>query len=208
MTAGQTSVGSNGYQNLLFPLDNMYITQGEGGTGSHEGTYNMDFSGWGANGKIYQCPYYAPCDLRLQRRTGSGYLWVSINPVNYVDGTLDYITIDVAHDDDRTKQAGDIVYQGQVLGHTGTYGNVTGDHVHISIGKGNNNDLITNQYGHSMVSNPYHIYNAMGVNDTILTRPLNYNWQYFTPTPTPPIPPIGYTRKSHFKFYLYRKDKN
>ena len=210
MLAGQTSVGQNGYQNLLFPLTYLRVTQGEG-VGSHKGTYNMDFSGWGPNGKVYQCPYYAPCDLKLVRRTGYGYIWESLDKVNYVDGTLDYIDINVAHDDNHSRTVGTIVRQGDLLGNTGTYGNVTGDHVHISLGKGRGNTLTENQYGHSMLTNPYHIYNAMGVNDTVISRTGGYTWHEFSgqPIPPTPIPPINYMGKTHFKFYLYsNKRKN
>ena len=44
MLAGQTGYGSNGKQNFLFPLDDMYLTQGSyTATYSHDGCYAMDF---------------------------------------------------------------------------------------------------------------------------------------------------------------------
>lgn len=214
MIAYETSVGSNGYQNLLFPLPYIYISQGEGGSYSHEGTYNIDFLGWGANGRIYHCPYYAPCDLKCKYVSASGVVWESVNMVNFIDGTLDYITLNVVHDNRNTDHyAGEIITQGNLLGYTGTKGNATGDHVHINVSKGLNNYQYQNQYGNWMFTNSYHIYNAMGVNDTVIVQGYGYNWRSFTPGPTPPgptppIPPISYTHKTHFKFYLYDRHKN
>lgn len=180
MLAGQTSVGSNGYQNLLFPLEYMYLTQGEGGSGSHQGTYNMDFRGQGANGRVYHCPYYAPCDLRCTTVNPSGYLWTSLNPVNFVDGTVDYVTISFVHDDLSDFHVGDIKHQGELIGYTGTKGQVTGDHVHINVAKGENKHLYENSYGNWMLQSSYHIYNAMGINDTVIVVSGGYNWKEFT----------------------------
>lgn len=197
MVAGQTSVGQNGYQNLLFPLAYLYVTQGEGGSYSHQGTYNIDFRGQNANGRVLQCPYYAPCDLRLTARTGAGYIWESINKVNYVDGTTDYITLAVAHDDDRTKQIGLQVSQGDLLGHTGTYGEVTGDHVHMNVARGQGKRYYTNPYGHSMLQDSIHIYNAMGVNNTVIVVSGGYVWKEFSG---------NYIFKQHkFPWVLYAK---
>ena len=48
----ETSVGNNGKQNVLFPLEYMYITQGENGGYSHQGSYSMDFVGYNASGVV------------------------------------------------------------------------------------------------------------------------------------------------------------
>ena len=62
MIAGQKLKRGN-IEVLLFPISYMYISQGEGGSYSHTGSYNVDFLGWGANGRIYNCSYYAPCSM-------------------------------------------------------------------------------------------------------------------------------------------------
>ena len=47
MLAGQKGYGLNGLQNFLFPMENMYITQGSyTATYSHNGCYAMDFDGY------------------------------------------------------------------------------------------------------------------------------------------------------------------
>lgn len=197
----QTSIGSNGYQNLLFPLEYMYISQGEGGSYSHEGTYNIDFLGYGANGRVYHCPYYAPCDVICYNVTPSGVMWNSINKVNFVDGTIDYISLNVVHDDNNTDHyVGEIIRQGDLLGRTGTKGDATGDHVHMNVALGQNQPLYQNSYGHYMLRNSVHLYNAMGVNDTNIIVSGGYTWKDFTNW-------HPRSRRSHFKFFLYDKRK-
>ena len=56
MQAGQRMVASDGYEVCLFPLPYMYISQGENGNVSHQGTYNIDCIGWSANGRVYDAP--------------------------------------------------------------------------------------------------------------------------------------------------------
>ena len=44
MQAGERMVGDNGYENFLFPLEDMYLSQGSyTATYSHNGCYAMDF---------------------------------------------------------------------------------------------------------------------------------------------------------------------
>ena len=63
-----------------------------------------------------------------------------MNQVHFADGSIDYLGIIVYHDNDITNNTysniGDIKRQGEVFNHTGTGGNVTGDHVHLETGKG------------------------------------------------------------------------
>ncbi len=212
MLAGQKSKGSNGYDNALFPLSFMYITQGEGNDSySHNGTYAMDFSGWGINGYMPNSPYYAPFDCHCVAIWGSTspmIVWESDNPVNYVDGTVDYMCIGFIHDDNTPSfHVGDTRSQGDLIGHTGTYGIATGDHVHIEIAKGQYAGYRQNSYGIYMLRNPYHIYNALGVNDTILVKDyyinnqsirIDYPWDTFgliIPKGKSTFPWVLYSRK-------------
>ena len=52
MIAGQKMKDNKNRQLCLFPLPYMNISQGEGGSYSHAGSYAIDFLGWGANGRI------------------------------------------------------------------------------------------------------------------------------------------------------------
>lgn len=131
MRAGQTMVAMDGYQVALFPLEYMNISQGEmmpsGWT--HYNTYNIDFLGWDANGRVYGCPIYAPCDLKvvaLWDYNGSHTVtFESVNKVHLANGGLDYLTIEFTHANNPPYHTiGDTVAQGVVCYYTGTYGNV------------------------------------------------------------------------------------
>lgn len=197
MLANHTYVGSNGKQNAVFPLEYMYLTQGENGSYSHKGTYAMDFQGMSSpSTRQYNCPYYAPCDMTLvaiSDNASHSYVYTSNSEVNFVDGTSGYLTLLVAHDS-ISYSVGRIVAQGYMLGRTGTYGNVTGDHVHMEAKKGQYEGCHYNSDGVYMLTNSTHIYDLLGVDDTILLVDGGYNWRDFGDTPT---------YKSNFKWVLY-----
>lgn len=207
MLAYHTYTGSNGRQDIMFPLEDMYLTQGENGSYSHQGTLAMDFIGYQNGQRVYQCAYYAPCDLELVARPDDSnhiYVYTSTSQVNFVDGTVGYFTIMFNHDND-VYNIGRFVYQGSIIGHTGTYGNgsSTGvaDHVHIEAKRGQWEGLIQNSQGVWCMKNADHLYNQLGVNDTVLTETGGYNWQEFVLPPTPPI----ITSKTKFNWALYAR---
>ena len=68
MKAGQKLVAEDGYEVALFEMPYMNISQDEGGSYSHQNTYNIDFLGWGANGRINNAPIYAPCTMKVVDR--------------------------------------------------------------------------------------------------------------------------------------------
>lgn len=185
MTANEKMIGGNNLQNVLFPLEYMYITQKEYGTYSHKDSMAMDFAGYSSSGVVTNCPYYAPCDLTLVKIYGSTSpiaVWQSNKKVNFIDGTIDYLTIGFAHDDNITTfTVGDTRKQGEIIGHTGTYGHATGDHVHIEMAKGEYAGFYQNDYGVWCLNNQVHIYNTMGVNNTKIIVGDDYNWRKFIP---------------------------
>lgn len=209
MAPNQRLVAADGYEVMLFPLEYMNASQPEGGGFSHAGTLQMDFLGWGANGRIYNCPYYAPCSCSCVATTDSSThnrVWQSDNMVHLADGTLGYVTFEVAHDDNPPYNVGISVQQGTLIGRTGTAGYVTGDHVHFQCARGtyagweqvppNNNWQLRNEM---------HIYDACYVNDTVIVNGYNYNWRtYDGPIPTPTE-----EKKDKFPWVLYaRKLRN
>lgn len=194
MIADQKLKTNEGVEVLLFPLPYLYMSQDEGGDFSHAGTLAMDFLGWGPNGRIYQAPYYAPCSCTCIASTESANrIWQSDSPVLYADGTVDYVTWVQAHDES-PHAVGTHLEQGDLLGHTGMAGEVTGDHLHLNIAKGkyanwekvppNNN---------WQLKNSIHIYNACFVNDTVIVQGYNHPWKnYDKPSPPKPPPKYGY----------------
>lgn len=179
MIAHQRMVASDGYEVMLFPLPYMYISQGENGDYSHQGTYNIDFLGWGANGRIYQAPMYAPCSCKCVATidvNNNGRIFQSLNKVHTPNG-LQYVTFMCFHDNNPIASVGDTFIQGDIFAHTGTAGNVTGDHTHFNcangIYEGWENVPPENR---SQLINSAHIYNICYINDTIIVDGLNYNW--------------------------------
>lgn len=209
MLANHTYTGSNGKQNCVFPFEYMYLTQGEMTTAqdsSHKGSYAMDFQGYGASGRILRCPYYAPCDMRLVAIADSNahsYVYTSLQEVNFIDGSSGYLTLLVAHDD-TSYSVGRLVKQGLELGRTGTYGISYGDHVHMEVKKGQYEGCHTNSQGTYMLTNSTHIYDLIGVDDTIIIQDGNYNWRVFGDTPIP-----MQNKRKNFPFVIYsRKRRN
>ena len=209
MVAGETLVAADGYEVALFPLPYMNISQGEmmPSGWSHYNVYNIDFLGWDANGRVYQAPIYAPCTMKvvstwMYYAGGNQVCFESVNKVHLADGSLDYLTIYFAHDSNPPYTTiGQVVNQGQLCYHTGTYGEVTGDHVHTCCGKGQFDGYTQRSGGHWDLTNRMHYYDAVYVNDTTIIDGNNYNWKTWSgpsPTPTPSFgkfPWVLYARK-------------
>ena len=206
MRAGQTLVANDGYEVALFPMPYMYISQDEGGSYSHQNTFNIDFLGWGANGRIYQAPIYAPCTMKLVDyfdNYAGGHLSVfeSVNKVHLANGNLNYLTIYFAHASSPPyTQIGSVVRQGQLCYYTGDYGNVTGDHVHTCCGQGTYQGFTTRIGGHEDLTNRIHYYNAVYVNDTTIVEGASHNWLIYQGGVTP-----SGRKRTKFPWVLYAR---
>lgn len=198
MKAGEKLKTKAGYEVLLFPLEYLNMSQDEGGDFSHAGTLAMDFLGWGENGRVYHCPYYAPCSCRCIGTTEiANRIWVSTNIVYRADNTLGYVCWVQAHDES-PHPVGTVLEQGDLLGYTGTAGEVTGDHVHFNFANGtyqgweqvppNNN---------WQLKNSVHIYNYCFVNDTVIINGYNHDWKTYDE------PPKLEKKKRKFPWVLY-----
>lgn len=203
MLAHQTMVADDGYEVMLFPLGYMNITQGENGQYSHQGTKNIDFIGWNSSGRVYKAPLYAPCTckcIRLLDPNSNGYIFESTKPVHTPAG-LQYINFTFAHDDNPNVRVGKTIRQGELIGNTGTAGNVTGDHVHFNCATGRYAGWETvPPKNKGQLKNSTHIYDICYVNDTVLIDDYNYNWTTFSGGITP------ITRKNKkFKWVLYSR---
>lgn len=203
MLAYQRLVASDGYEVALFPFEYLYMSQDEGGDYSHVNTYNIDFIGYDSNGVVLQCPFYAPCTLEcvaIWDSSSNNRVYQSVNKVHLADGSLDYLTIAFAHDDNPIHNIGDIIQQGALLGHTGTTGQVTGDHTHTCCGKGTYQGYTQRTGGHYDLTNRIHYWDAVYVNDTVIVRGFNHNWRVYNGD----ISPSG-QGKMKFKWILYAR---
>lgn len=210
MTPLQTLYDDNGYQVALFPLQELYISQGDTGTYSHDYSryYATDCVGYINGSRVYRCPCYAPVDIELiwKDPTECCAMWKSINKVHLSDGSISYIGIIIYHDNDIENNTyysiGTVKRMGQEFCKTGTGGRVSGDHLHIEVGKGIPN---LSQYKYHFLDSTdckrIRIFNALYINNTtILQNWTGYTWSTFqggSPTPTP----VG--KKYKFPFVLY-----
>ena len=198
MTAGQQMTNSQGVEIALFPLEYMNISQGEGGSYSHQGRWAIDFLGWDAFGRVYECPYYAPFSCHVVQHASYYNVWQSNNQVITPSGKK-YATFVVMHDEN-PPALGTYKNQGEVIGHTGTKTSpggtpVTGDHVHMQGASGQFAGWINN--GHDL-RNREHIYNLFYVNDTVIIDGYGYNWRTYDGGITPTD-----GKKYKFKWVLY-----
>ena len=203
-------VGTNGYEVALFHMPQLYMTQDEGGDFSHQGTYNIDFLGYTVSGYQAGAPLYAPTTMkvvatRMFYSGGNTVVFESTNMVNLANGYVDHLTIFFSHDaNPPIAIIGASVNQGQICYHTGTYGYVTGDHVHTCCGQGTYQGFTTRPTGHEDLTNRIHYWDALYVNDTTILQGFGHNWRIYQGG-TPPTPPITHYARGKFPWVLYAK---
>ncbi|MBO7611745.1 MAG: hypothetical protein J6T23_05995 [Elusimicrobia bacterium] len=130
-------------------------------------------------------------------------MWQSVNPVHFADGSIDYLGIIAYHDNDiqngTYSTVGTIKRQGEIFNRTGTGGNVSGDHIHLEVGKGQVNLQSDYLYHFRDDTGCKRIKpdEALFINDTTIIPDYNNYYQGYhfieydggiTP-PTPPDPP-------------------
>lgn len=213
MIANETMVASDGYEVALFPMPYLNMSQDEGGDYSHQGTYNIDLLGWGPNGRVYSAPLYAPCNMKVVQANltyawGNTIVFESTSIVHLPNGSIDWLTLSVGHDNNPPyTHVGDTVSQGQLCYHTGTYGNVTGDHVHLCVGQGHFQGFTQRATGNYDLTNRIHSWDGLYVNDTVIIQGYSHNWRTWD-GPVPPTPPSPGIHHGQFPWVLYAKRLN
>lgn len=123
-----------------FPMEFLRVTQGPN-VGSHVGSRAMDFGG-----RDTGCDaVYAPFTGRVARvRTDSSHetYFESLEPVEFADGTVDYMTVTLMHDNVLDVRTGQVLHQGEKIGDEGGFGggrpNRFGAHLHLEVSRGRN----------------------------------------------------------------------
>lgn len=176
-------------QIAVFPMDIVNITQGEGGSYSHVGKLAIDFIGTST-----KYPYYAPfdCTCTLYQANNALLQWVSDELVLCADGQARRIIFWAIHECNPVRGQGSKVKQGQLLGHTGICGNVTGDHVHFEVW----------EYSNGTRGTALHLYDVFALQEsTTIINDYGYNWRFtdnIGPWPTPGYPSLD-------EYYLFMR---
>ncbi len=179
LSIGMVSAKANNYEYAMFPMTTLNVTQGVGGSYSHAGTLAIDIAG--KDGGIESA--YAPFTGTIKQIYKSYHVWLeSSNPVIWADGTIDYMTILVVHDNDTSDlYKGKVIKQGERFFEEGTAGKADGNHIHLEVSKGKmtGSGWHENQYGTWTVNNPVNPFDALFLSDTtIVKNTKGYNWRY------------------------------
>ena len=119
----------------IFPSKYIRITQGYN-VGTHKDSFAIDNAG--KDGGI--STIYAPFTGIIKKiySNDANEVWLeSNNPVEFADGTKDYLTVLFAHCNNVSNLfVGKEIKQNEAFYQEGTKGNATGNHCHIECGKG------------------------------------------------------------------------
>ena len=212
MRAGQRMTTRDGVEVALFPFERMIISQGEN-EGSHINAYIIDCVGSNGNNN-----YYAPVTLRCISDTfdptANARVYQSTQKVQLANGMIDYLCVLVAHDDNPPYRLGDIVPQGNLLGHTGNAGISTGAHCHLAIGQGEYQGFTRRGTWHYQgqdypvvdFTNHIHCYDGFFDNDTEIIQGYGYPWKKYDGGVVPPTPSYDGERKK-FPWVAYLRNK-
>ena len=119
----------------IYPLKNMRITQGYE-EGTHIDSFAIDDAGLDTEIESIYAPFTGT--IKKIYTQDANEVWLESNkPVEYPDGTIDYMTILFAHANDISNlYVGKKINQNEAFYKEGTAGNVTGNHCHIECAKG------------------------------------------------------------------------
>lgn len=176
----------------IYPSKTMRITQGYN-LGSHIDSYAIDEAGKDGGISYMQAPFtgiikkiYAP---------DANEVWLeSVEPVEYPDGTIDYMTIMFAHSNDVSNLfVGKKIARGELFYSEGTKGQATGNHCHIECGKGKftGTGWYKNSNGNYSINNGKKPEECLWIDDSItIINSNNYNFKKISEelpetTPTP-----------------------
>ena len=152
----------------IFPSKYMRITQGYM-EGTHQNSYAIDNAGKDSGVSDIYAPFTGT--IKKIYTNDANEVWLeSIDKVEYPDGTIDYLTIMFAHDNDISNLfVGKRISQNEVFYQEGTKGNVTGNHCHIECGKGKftNSGWHKNTAGYWSIDNGKKPEECLWLDDTI-----------------------------------------
>ena len=149
-------------EKAVLMMDYLRVTQKANNEFSHKGDCALDLGGKDSGRDDLKAPFtgtvkriYEDCNA----------VWLQSNEkVKYADGTEDYMTLLVFHDNSVTSlKVGKVIKQGTVFYQEGTKGYATGNHIHLTISKGKftGSGWHQNKYGVWVANNQYDVHKAL-----------------------------------------------
>lgn len=181
----------------LYPSPYMRITQGYG-EGSHRDSYAIDEAGSDGGIDFLTAPFTGT--IRKIYTKDANEVWLESNSeVEYPDGTIDYMTILFAHDNNvENLYVGKVIQKGERFYEEGTKGISSGNHCHIECGKGrfSGSGWIQNSAGYWSILNRKKPQECLWIDSSIKVLN-NYGYSFkkieensLPDDKTPPIPDI------------------
>lgn len=177
--AGHIAVAPDGYEYAVFPMDCLNISQGQGEGYTHTDKLVIDNAGFDTGIDGAYAPFSGTIKAKSDWNGGNWVILQSNNLVHYADGSLDYMTLMIAHMDDTSHlYVGQPIAQGQWFYQEGKAGQATGNHVEMGIVKGTYKNWIKLSSGQWILRNQYNIYDGLFLNaDTTIYNGYGYNWR-------------------------------
>lgn len=122
-------------EKAMYPSPYIRITQKDH-VGTHADCWAIDEAGSDGGIDFINTPFTGVIK-RIYTKDANEVWLESVEPVLYADGTIDYMTIMFAHDNNVSNlKVNQILKQGERFYEEGTKGNATGNHIHLECGKG------------------------------------------------------------------------
>lgn len=180
MKKGQTSK-RGGYEDILLPMEYFNCSQGDF-VGNHP-SYACDMTGKDSGRDYAYFPFSAKC-VAMDIKNGNAVWWESLSPVRFADGSIDYCTIMIVHDNNMGGIFVGVTYaQGNQMAQEGNAGNATGNHLHLEIAKGKFTKMYAQNAKGYYLPNGIAIETCCFADDTIFLNSANWGWKYTNDVP-------------------------
>ena len=162
----------------IYPSRYMRITQGYN-VGTHIDSFAIDDGGKDHGVDTIYAPFTGI--IKKIYQNDANEVWLeSVEPVEYPDGTIDYMTIMFAHSNDISNlYVGKKIKQEEEFYKEGVKGNVTGNHCHIECGRGkfSGTGWYKNKAGYYSINNGKKPEECLWLNENIIVLD-NNNYQF------------------------------
>jgi len=198
----------------LFPCEYIRITQGYG-EGTHLDSYAIDNAGKDSGISDIYAPYTGI--IKKIYTNDANEVWLeSVEKVEFPDGTIDYMTMLFAHNDDISDLfVGKRINKGEAFYKEGKKGNTTGNHCHIECGKGKfiGTGWHKNNAGYWSINNAKKPEECLWIDNTIkILDNYKYNFKIISTQPVDKIDAITHqsveiNTDNNLPKYMYKTKK-